>query len=137
MSEFLDSLWAMIGRAFDLVSAFVDLVRASSVTVPALHFVGIVLVAFLLGLLLGRITKRVVQKAAANSKEREMDRVVLDFERLTPLGLSEEEEAENPVMDISDLRPDQVPERPAGSNRGTQQGPTPAGEGNDCNQTLF
>lgn len=124
MVEPRDSLWAMIGRALDLVSAFVDFVRASSVSMPALHFVGIILVAFLLGLLLGRITKRVVQEAAVNSREREADRVVLDLERLTPLGLSEEEEAENPAMDISDLRPGQVPERPAGGNRGTQQGPT-------------
>ena len=109
----------MMAAALDLVSAFVDFVRALSVSVPALQFVGIILVAFLLGLLLGRLTKRGVQKAAENPKEREADRVVLDFERLTPLGLSEEE-AGNPAMNISDLRPDQMPEKPAASDREEQ-----------------
>ncbi len=109
--------------ALDLVSAFADFVKTLSVSVSALQFVGIVLVAFLLGLLLGRITKRGVQQAAGNSNEQEADRVLLDFERLTPLGPSEEEEADNSAMDISNLRPDQMPERPAMSDRKEQQEP--------------
>lgn len=57
-------MWAIIENGFDLVSAFVDFLIASSVSVPALQFAGIILVAFLLGLLLGRITKRGVQQAS-------------------------------------------------------------------------
>lgn len=113
--------------ALDLVSAFADFVKTLSVSVSALQFVGIVLVAFLLGLLLGRITKRGVQKAVENSNEREVGRVLLDFERLTPLGFPEEE-AENPAMDISDLRPDQMRKGPVASDREEQQEPTPLKE---------
>ena len=118
----------MMATALDLVSAFADFVKVLSVSVSALQFVGIILVAFLLGLFLGRITKRGVQKAVENSHEREADRVLLDFERLTPLGPSQEEEAEHSAMDISDLRPDQIPERPAAGDREEQQGPTPLKE---------
>lgn len=117
-------MWAIIESALDLVSAFVDFLRASSVSVPALQFIGIVFVAFLLGLLLGRITKRRVQKAVESSNEREADRVLLDFERLTPLGPSEEEVAEKSAMDLSDLRPDQMRKGPAASDREEQQEPT-------------
>ncbi len=113
-----------MATALGLFSAFADFVKTLSVSVPALQFIGIVLVAFLLGLLLGRITKRVGQQAVGNSNEREVGRVVLDFERLTPLGPAEEEEVDNSVMDISNLRPDQMPERPAMSDREEQQEPT-------------
>jgi hypothetical protein len=117
-------MWAIIESALDLVSAFVDFLNVSSVSVSALQFVGIILVAFLLGLLLGRITKREVQQAVENANEREADRVSLDFERLTPLGPSKEEAAENSAMDISGLRTDQMPKGPAASDRGEQQEPT-------------
>ncbi len=112
-----------MATALDLVSAFADFVKTLSVSVSALQFVGIVLVAFLLGLLLGRITKREVQKAVENSNEPEVGRVLLDFERLTPLGPSEEEEAENLAMDISDLQPDQMRKGPGASDREEQQEP--------------
>lgn len=94
------------GQALDLVSALVDLLRTSSIALPAPAFVGIIVVAFLLGLLLGRISKHGVPEGFETSKEREADRVVLDLERLTPLGLSREEEAESEVMDISDFQPE-------------------------------
>ena len=113
----------MMATALDLVSALADFVKTLSVSVPALQFVGIVLVAFLLGLLLGRITKRGVQKAVENSNEPEVGRVLLDFERLTPLGPSEEEEVENSAMDISDLQPDQMRKGPGASDREEQQEP--------------
>ncbi|MDE2059259.1 MAG: hypothetical protein KGL31_10225 [candidate division NC10 bacterium] len=117
-------MWAIIESALDLVSAFVDFLRISSVSVSAVQLLGIILVVFLLGLLLGRITKRGVQKAAENLNEREADRVLLDFERLTPLGPSEEEAAENSVMDISGIRPDQIRKESAASDREEPQGPT-------------
>ena len=84
-----------MATVLDLFSAFADFVKTLSVSVSALQFVGIVLVAFLLGLLLGRITKRGGQQAVGNSNEREVGRVLLDFERLTPLGPSEEEAVEH------------------------------------------
>lgn len=123
MGELRDSLWAIIGRVLDLLSAFVDFVIASSVTVSALQLIGILLAAFALGLLLGRITKRGIQEAAEHPNEREADRVVLDFERLTPLGPSEEEEAENPAMDISDLRSHQMPDPSPVDNRKGERDP--------------
>ena len=114
----------MMATALDLVSAFADFVKTLSVSVPALQFIGIVLVAFLLGLLLGRITKREGQKVIERSHEQEANRVLLDFERLTPLGPSEEEAAEHSAMDISDLRADRMPEGPAVSDREEHQEPT-------------
>lgn len=114
----------MMAIALDLISAFADFVKTLSISVPALQFFGIVLVAFLLGLLIGRITKRGVQKAVENSNEREVGRVLLDFEKLTPLGPSVEAEADNSVMDISSLRPDQIRQEPAVSDREEQQKPT-------------
>lgn len=115
-------MWAIIESALDLVSAFVDFLWVSSVSVPALLFAGIILVAFLIGLLLGRITKRTVQKAVEHADEPE--RVLLDFERLTPLGPSREKAAENSAMDISDLRTDRTHKGPAASNQEEQQEPT-------------
>lgn len=110
----------MMATTLDLVYVFADFVKTLSLSVSALQLIGLILVAFLLGLLLGRITKRGAQKAVENSNEREADRVLLDFERLTPLGPSEGE-AENPAMDISDLRPDQMRKGPAASDREEQQ----------------
>lgn len=117
----------MMTTTLDLVSVVADFVKTLSLSVSALQLIGIILIAFLLGLLLGRITKRGVQKAVEKSNEREADRVLLDFERLTPLGPSEEE-AEHPAMDISDLRPAQMPKGPVGSDREEQQEPTPLKE---------
>ncbi len=114
----------MMATPLDLLSAFADFVKTLSISMPALQFFGIVLVAFLLGLLIGRITKRGVQKAVENSNEREVGRVLLDFERLTPLSPSEEAEVDNSVMDISSLRPDQIRQGPAVSDREEQQKPT-------------
>lgn len=117
----------MVATTLDLIAVFVDFVKTLSLSVAALQLLGIILVAFLLGLLVGRITKRGAQKAVEKSNEREADRVLLDFERLTPLGPSEEE-TEHPAMDISDLRSDQMPTGPAGSDREEQQKPTPLKE---------
>ncbi|MBZ0170135.1 hypothetical protein MELA_02277 [Candidatus Methylomirabilis lanthanidiphila] len=117
-------MWAIIENGFDLVSAFVDFLIASSVSVPALQFAGIILVAFLLGLLLGRITKRGVQQAVENAHEREANRISLDFERLTPLGPSKEETAEHSAMDISNLRVDQARQKPAKSDQEADEEPT-------------
>lgn len=113
-----------MATALDLFSAFADFVLTLSVSVSALQFVGIILVAFLLGLLLGRVTKRGVKQAVESSNEREVGRVLLDFERLTPLGPSKEEAAENSAMDISDLRSDQMRKKPGAGDREEQQGPT-------------
>lgn len=116
---------AIIGSALDLVSAFIDFLMVSSVSMPVLQFIGIILIAFLLGLLLGRITKREAQKAVENSSKLEVGRVSLDFQRLTPLGPSEEEVAEHSAMDLSDLRPDQIREEPMANDQEEQQGLPP------------
>jgi hypothetical protein len=114
---------AIIESALDLISAFIDFLRVASVSVPALQLVGIILVAFLLGVLLGRITKRRVQRAVEHAVEPGADRVLLDFERLTPLGSSQEKVIENSAMDISDLRADQTPKGLAGGNLEEQEEP--------------
>lgn len=117
-------MWAIIESALDLGSAFVDFLVVSSVSVPVLYLVGIILVALLLGLLLGRITKRTVYKAIERADEPGADRVLLDFERLTPLGPSHEKAAENSAMDISDLRADRTHKGPTASNQEGQEEPT-------------
>lgn len=124
MEELSKSLREMMATLLDLVAVSVDFVKTVSLSVSALQLLGIILVAFLLGLLFGRITKREAQQAVEESEEREAGRISLNLERLTPLGLSEEA-AEHPAMDISDLRPDQTPEGPVESNREKQQEPTP------------
>lgn len=96
-------MWAIMETAFDLVSVFVDFLVVSSVSVSVLQFGGIILVTFLLGLLLGRVTRRGIQKAVEYSHKREGGRVFLEFEKSIPLGPSKEEEAENSAMQISDL----------------------------------
>lgn len=116
-------MWAIIESALDLLSAFLDFLRVASVSVPALQLVGIILVAFLLGVLLGRIMKRRVQRAVEHAAEPEADRVLLDFERLTPLGPSQGKAAENSAMDISDLRTDQTHKGPAADNQEAQEEP--------------
>ena len=101
----------IIGQVIDLVSTLVDQLLTLVISLPASAFVGITIVSFLLGLLLGRISKRDIPEAVESSEGREADRVVLDLERLTPLGLSTEEEAETEAMDLSALRPGETIER--------------------------
>jgi hypothetical protein len=113
----------IIGQVIDLVSALVDLLLTSMISLPAPAFIGIALVTFLLGLLLGRISKRDIPEAVENSEGKEEDRVVLDLEKLTPLGLSAEEEAETEVMDLSALRPEETTERTPPSDRWDRLGP--------------
>jgi len=113
----------IIGQVIDLVSTLVDLLLTSMISLPAPAFIGIALVTFLLGLLLGRISKRDIPEAVENSEGREAARVVLDLEKLTPLGLSAEEEAETEAMDLSALRPEERTERTAPSDRWDRLGP--------------
>jgi hypothetical protein len=105
----------IIGQVINLVSIFVDQLLTLVISLPAPAFVGITIVTFLLGLLLGRISKRDIPEALENSEGKEEDRVVLDLEKLTPLGLSAEVEAETEAMDLSALRPGETIE-------GTSQG---------------
>ena len=108
MREALQTVQALIGQALDLLSVLADFLRTSSVSLPVSAFVGVVLVAFLLGLLLGRVSKPKDPGSAESLNERRDERVVLDLERLTPLGLSAEEEAEAKVMDISHLQAEET-----------------------------
>jgi hypothetical protein len=117
MEELRQIVEVILGQALNLVSALVDFLWTSSISLPALTFLGINIIAFLLGLLLGRISKHEVPEVLDNSIAREEDRVVLDLERLRPLGLSTEEVVENQVMDISGLRPGET-------TKGTSQGDT-------------
>ena len=117
-------MWVIIESALDLGSAFIDFLMVSSVSVPVLHVAGIILIAFLLGLFIGRITKRTVDKAVEHADEPGTDRISLDFNRLTPLGPSKEEVAENSAMDISDLRADRTQQQPAGTDLEAHEEPT-------------
>ena len=113
----------IIGQVIDLVSTLVDQLLTLVISLPASAFVGITIVSFLLGLLLGRISKRDIPEAVESSEGREADRVVLDLERLTPLGLSAEEEAETEAMDLSVLRPEETTERTPPRDRWDRLGP--------------
>jgi hypothetical protein len=115
-------------QVFDLVSAVADLLWTSSVALPVLAFVGIILVAFLLGLFLGRLSKHRVSEVSKFSKEGEADRIPLDLEKLRPLGLSAEEEVEVEVMDISSMEPDESIERTARIDRWDRLGPGAASQ---------
>ena len=123
MEELRQIVEVILGQALNLVSALVDFLWTSSISLQALTFVGINIIAFLLGLLLGRISKHEVPEALDDSIAREEERVVLDLERLRPLGLSTEEVGENQVMDISGLRPDEGTERTARGDRRDRLGP--------------
>jgi hypothetical protein len=116
-------MWTMIESALDLVSSVVDLLSVSSVSVPVLQFIGIVIIVLLLGVLLGRMTKRGIRETAEHSREQEESRVSLDFERLTPLGPSKEEAAGHPTMDISTLRSDHIRHDPAVPDQDQQHEP--------------
>ncbi len=128
MAELREILEVFVGQALNLVSDLVDFLWTSSISLSALTFVGINIIAFLLGLLLGRISKREVPELLDNSIASEEDRVVLDLERLRPLGLSREEVVENQVMDISGIRPDEGTERTARADRRDRLGPGAAVE---------
>ena len=122
MREALQTVQTLIGQALDLISALAaDFLRTSSVSLPVSAFVGVVLVAFLLGLLLGRVSKPKDHGVVESSRERRDERVVLDLETLTPLGVSAEEEAEAKVMDISNLQAEKTPEGTLQSDLGREQ----------------
>ena len=123
MEELRQIVEVILGQALNLVSALVDFLWTSSISLPALTFLGINIIAFLLGLLLGRISKHEVPGALDDSIAREEARVVMDLERLRPLGLSREEVKENRVMDISGLRPDERTEKAARGDRRDRRGP--------------
>jgi len=123
MREALQTVQALIGQALDLLFALGDFLRTSSVSLPVSAFVGVVLVAFLLGLLLGRVSKPKDRGVVESSKERRDERVVLDLETLTPLGVSAEEEAEAKVMDISHLQAEETAEGTLQSDLGQAQQP--------------
>jgi len=110
MREALQTVQALIGPALDLLFVLGDFLRTSFVSLPVSAFVGVVLIAFLLGLLLGRVSKPKDRGVVESSKERRDERVVLDLETLTPLGVSAEEEAEAKVMDISHLQAEETAE---------------------------
>ncbi len=115
-------------QGFDLVSAVTDLLWTSSVALPVLAFVGIILAAFLLGLLLGRFSKHRVSEVSKFAKEGEADRIPLDLEKMRPLGLSAEEEVEAEVMDISSMEPDESIESTARIDRWDRPGPGTASQ---------
>lgn len=117
-------MWVIIESALDLGSAFIDFLMVSSVSIPVLHAVGIILVVFLLGLFLGRMTKRTVHGAAKSMDGPPADRISLDLHRLTPLGPSKEEVADNSAMDISDLRVDRTHQPPAERDLDIHEEPT-------------
>ena len=108
MRDALQTVQALIGQALDLIFALADFLRTSSVSLPVPAFVGVSIVAFLMGLFLGRISKKGGSEALESSHQGRDDRVVLDLERLTPLGVSAEEEAEAKAMDISHLQAEET-----------------------------
>ncbi len=123
MEESLKFLQSMVGHALILVSALVEFLWTSSISMLVPTFAGVAAVTFLLGLLLGRITKGGGAESSEQSEGSGDDRIVLDLERLKPLGLSAEEEAETEVMDISGLKPNEMTDRTARSDQANQLGP--------------
>ena len=123
MREALQTVQALIGQALDLLFALGDFLRTSSVSLPVPAFVGVSIVAFLMGLILGRISKKGGSEALESSHQGRNDRVVLDLETLTPLGVSAEEEAEAKVMDISHLQAEKTAEGTLQSDLGRAQQP--------------
>lgn len=121
MREALQTVQALIGQALDLIFALADFLRTSSVSLPVPAFVGVSIVAFLMGLFLGRISKKGGSEALESSHQGRDDRVVLDLDRLTPLGVSAEEEAEAKVMDISNLQAEETAEGTLRSDLGRAQ----------------
>ncbi len=66
MEELRQTVEVILGQALNLVSDLVDFLWTSSISLPALTFVGINIIAFLLGLLLGRISKHGVPEVLDN-----------------------------------------------------------------------
>jgi len=118
MREALQTVQALIGQVLDLLFALGDFLRTSAVSLPVPAFVGVSIVAFLMGLILGRISKKGGSEALESSHQGRDDRVVLDLETLTPLGVSAEEEAEAKVMDISHLQAEETAEATLQSDLG-------------------
>jgi len=123
MREALQTVQALIGQALDLLFALGDFLLTSAVSLPVPAFVGVSIVAFLMGLILGRISKKGGSEALESSHQGRNDRVVLDLETLTPLGVSAEEEAEAKVMDISHLQAEETAEGTLQSDLGRAQQP--------------
>jgi hypothetical protein len=123
MREVLQTVQALIGQALDLLFALGDFLLTSAVSLPVPAFVGVSIVAFLMGLILGRISKKGGSEALESSHQGRNDRVVLDLETLTPLGVSAEEEAEAKVMDISHLQAAETAEGTLQSDLGRAQQP--------------
>ncbi len=128
MRDLFQALQVIVGQVFDLLSTFVEFLWNSSISMPTLNFVGVVMVAFLLGLLLGRLSKHRVSEVSDFPKEGKADRIPLDLEKLRPLGLSAEEEVEAEVMDISSMEPDESIERTARIDRWDRLGPGAASQ---------
>ena len=123
MREALQTVQTLIGQALDLLFALGDFLLTSAVSLPVPAFVGVSIVAFLMGLILGRISKKGGSEALESSHQGRNDRVVLDLETLTPLGVSAEEEAEAKVMDISHLQAEETAEGTLQSDLGRAQQP--------------
>jgi len=123
MREVLQTVQALIGQALDLLFALGDFLLTSAVSLPVPAFVGVSIVAFLMGLILGRISKKGGSEALESSHQGRNDRVVLDLETLTPLGVSAEEEAEAKVMDICHLQAEETAEGTLQSDLGRAQQP--------------
>lgn len=128
LRQLLEVMQVIVGHAFDLSAALFDLLWTSSVSLPAPVFFAVMISVLLLGLFLGRISKRGGPEVLEIPRTTWDDRVVLDLERLRPLGLSAEEEAESEVMDVSRLRPDEMTEsaRPGDPRRRQGPGSAPA-----------
>ena len=122
LRQLLEVMQVIVGHAFDLGAALLDLLWTSSVSLPAPVFFAVMVSVLLLGLLLGRISKRGGPEMLEIPRTTGDDRVVLDLERLRPLGLSAEEEAESEVMDVSRLRPDEMTQATEPSDRRRRQG---------------
>lgn len=110
LRQLLEGMQVIVRQAFDFSVALLDLLWTSSVSLPASAFLGVTVSALLLGLFLGRISKRGGPELIEISRAAREDRVVLDLEKLRPLGLSAEEEVEAEVMDISSLQQDVMTE---------------------------
>ncbi len=108
INELLRTMRLILEKGFELGIELLEFLWSSSVSLPGPALGGLTVAAFLVGLLVGRISKRFVGgvHGTMDVEATGNDRVVLDLARLRPLGLSAEEEVENEAMDITDLRRD-------------------------------
>jgi hypothetical protein len=128
ITELVKGIWLILVSAFELGIDLVGLLWSSSVSLPGPVLAGFTVASFLVGLLLGRISKRSIGTAEGTRDWRATgdERVVLDLASLRPLGLSAEEEVENEAMDISGLRDDETAQQQASGERaepGRQESP--------------